>query len=59
NIIGAHYLPYSSEYVAPPSIDMVRPWFETIGYGKAIPAKGTLKKSILPPMWRLLMAQII
>ncbi|GJX93530.1 hypothetical protein Tco_0348116 [Tanacetum coccineum] len=24
NAIGAHYLPYSSEYVAPPSIDVVR-----------------------------------
>ncbi|GKB83244.1 hypothetical protein Tco_0950139 [Tanacetum coccineum] len=31
NSIGAHYLPHSSEYVAPPSIDIVRPWFETIG----------------------------
>ncbi|GJW94876.1 hypothetical protein Tco_0174548 [Tanacetum coccineum] len=41
---GAHYLPHSSEYVAPPSIDIVRPWFETIGYGEAVPAKGTLKK---------------
>ncbi|GJX44666.1 hypothetical protein Tco_0261342 [Tanacetum coccineum] len=59
NAIGAHYLPHSSEYVAPPSIDIVRPWFETIGYGEAVPAKGTLKKSLLPPRWRLLMAQII
>ncbi|GJX55493.1 hypothetical protein Tco_0285390 [Tanacetum coccineum] len=49
NAIGAHYLPHSSEYVAPPSIDIVRPWFETIGYGEAVPAKGTLKKSLLPP----------
>ncbi|GJS63917.1 hypothetical protein Tco_0678481 [Tanacetum coccineum] len=31
NAIGAHYLPHFSEYVAPPSIDIVRPWFETIG----------------------------
>ncbi|GKG31000.1 hypothetical protein Tco_0423488, partial [Tanacetum coccineum] len=23
----AHYLPHSSEYVAPPSIDVVRQWF--------------------------------
>ncbi|GKA29292.1 hypothetical protein Tco_0715537 [Tanacetum coccineum] len=52
NAIGAHYLPHSSEYVAPPSIDIVRPWFETIGYGKTVPAKGTLKKSVLPPRWR-------
>ncbi|GKE41034.1 hypothetical protein Tco_1464439, partial [Tanacetum coccineum] len=49
NAIGAHYLPYSSEYVTPPSINIVRPWFETIGYGETVPAKGTLKKSLLPP----------
>ncbi|GJV74660.1 hypothetical protein Tco_1506244 [Tanacetum coccineum] len=59
NAIGVHYLPHSSEYVAPPSIDIVRPLFETIGYGEVVPAKGTLKKSLLPPRWRLLMAQII
>nr|GEV15954.1 hypothetical protein [Tanacetum cinerariifolium] len=52
NAIGAHYLPHSSEYVAPLSIDIVRPWFETIGYGEAVPAKGIVKKSLLPPMWR-------
>ncbi|GKA57510.1 hypothetical protein Tco_0756698 [Tanacetum coccineum] len=33
NAIGAHYLPHSSEYVAPPSIDIVRKWFDSIGYG--------------------------
>ncbi|GKA09426.1 hypothetical protein Tco_0688757 [Tanacetum coccineum] len=44
---------------APPSIDIVRPWFETIGYGEIVPVKGTLKKSLLPPKWRLLMTQII
>ncbi|GJR83939.1 hypothetical protein Tco_0154724, partial [Tanacetum coccineum] len=49
NAIDAHYLPHSSEYVAPLSIDIVRPWFETIGYGEAVPAKWTLKKSLLPP----------
>nr|GEW64288.1 hypothetical protein [Tanacetum cinerariifolium] len=59
NAIGAHFLPHSSEYVAPPSIDLVRPWFETIRYREAVPAKGTLKKSLLPLRWRLLMAQII
>ncbi|GJW08219.1 hypothetical protein Tco_1570642 [Tanacetum coccineum] len=59
NSIGADYLPHSREYVAPPSIDIVRPWFETIGYGETVPVKGTLKKSLLPPKWRLLMAQII
>ncbi|GJS18225.1 hypothetical protein Tco_0412697 [Tanacetum coccineum] len=54
-VIGAHYLPHSSEYVAPPSIDIMRPWFEIIRYGEAVLAKGTLKKSLLPPRWRLLM----
>ncbi|GJR73515.1 retrovirus-related pol polyprotein from transposon TNT 1-94 [Tanacetum coccineum] len=49
NTIGTHYLPHSSEYVAPPSIDIVRPWFEKIRYGEVVPAKGTLKKSLLPP----------
>ncbi|GKE11859.1 hypothetical protein Tco_1415410 [Tanacetum coccineum] len=49
NAIGVHYLPHFREYVAPPSIDIVRPWFEKIGYGEAVPAKGTLKKSLLPP----------
>ncbi|GJY86045.1 hypothetical protein Tco_0500071, partial [Tanacetum coccineum] len=52
NAIGAHYLPHSRKYVAPPSIDIMRPWFETIGYGEVVPAKGTLKKSLLPPRWR-------
>ncbi|GJW87537.1 hypothetical protein Tco_0162877 [Tanacetum coccineum] len=58
NAIGAHYLPHSSEYVAPPSINIVRPWFETIRYEEVVPTKGTLKKSLLPLRWRLLMAQI-
>nr|GEW97122.1 hypothetical protein [Tanacetum cinerariifolium] len=49
NAIGKHYLPRSSEYVAPPSIDVVRHWFPTIGYGEEVFAKGTLKKSLLPP----------
>ncbi|GJX78119.1 hypothetical protein Tco_0324930 [Tanacetum coccineum] len=39
--------------------DIVRPWFETVGYSGKIGAKGTLKKSRLPPRWRLLMGQII
>ncbi|GKA25159.1 hypothetical protein Tco_0711192 [Tanacetum coccineum] len=59
NAIGAHYLPYFSEYVAPPSIDIVRHWFLTIRYGEEVSAKGTLWKSLIPPRWRLLMAQII
>nr|GEY61097.1 hypothetical protein [Tanacetum cinerariifolium] len=40
NAIGAHYLPHSSEYVAPPSIDIVRPWFETTGYGETVHCLG-------------------
>ncbi|GKE15803.1 hypothetical protein Tco_1423380 [Tanacetum coccineum] len=46
---GAHYLAYSGEYVAPPSIDFVRQLFLTIGYGEEVLAKGTLKKSLLSP----------
>ncbi|GJU82135.1 hypothetical protein Tco_1284500 [Tanacetum coccineum] len=49
NAIGAHYLPHSSEYVAPPSIDEVRQWFPTIGYGEEVSSKGTLRKSLFPP----------
>ncbi|GKA26097.1 hypothetical protein Tco_0712206 [Tanacetum coccineum] len=59
NAICAHYLAHSSEYVAPPSIDIVRQWFLTIGYREEVSAKRTLRKSLLPPRWRLLMAQII
>ncbi|GJU80549.1 hypothetical protein Tco_1282914 [Tanacetum coccineum] len=52
NAIGAHYLPHPREYVAPPFIDILTlPWFEIIGYGIAVPAKGTLKKSLLPLRW--------
>ncbi|GKE49495.1 hypothetical protein Tco_1480753 [Tanacetum coccineum] len=40
-------------------VSMAKPWFETVGYGEAVPTKGTLKKSLLPYRWRLLMAQII
>ncbi|GJZ94942.1 hypothetical protein Tco_0667145, partial [Tanacetum coccineum] len=39
NDIGAHYLPHSSEYVAPPSIDVVRHWFPTIGYMEELKKK--------------------
>ncbi|GKC54284.1 hypothetical protein Tco_1077029 [Tanacetum coccineum] len=49
NAVGAHYLPHSSEYVAPPSIDVVRQWFPTIGYGEEVSSKGTLRKSLIPP----------
>ncbi|GJV88219.1 hypothetical protein Tco_1532157 [Tanacetum coccineum] len=59
NAIGAHYLSHSSEYVAPPSIDVVRQWFPTIGYREEVLAKGTFRKSLLPTRWRLLIAQII
>ncbi|GJS88344.1 hypothetical protein Tco_0770980 [Tanacetum coccineum] len=40
NAIGAHYLAHAGEYVAPPSIDVVRQWFPIIGYGEEISAKG-------------------
>ncbi|GKD64397.1 hypothetical protein Tco_1306505, partial [Tanacetum coccineum] len=59
NALRAHYLPHSSRYITPPSLAVVRPWFATIGYSGEIKAKGTLKKSFLPPRWRILMAQII
>nr|GEU55144.1 hypothetical protein [Tanacetum cinerariifolium] len=44
---------------APPSIDVVRQWFPTIGYGEEVFAKGNLIKSLFPSRWRLLMGQII
>nr|GEV77808.1 hypothetical protein [Tanacetum cinerariifolium] len=59
NALRAHYIPHSSMYVSPPFITIVRPWFATIGYSREIGAKGTLKKSFLPPRWRLLIGQII
>nr|GEU30467.1 hypothetical protein [Tanacetum cinerariifolium] len=34
-------------------------WFPTIGYGEALTAKETPKKSLFPSRWRLLMARII
>ncbi|GKB86358.1 hypothetical protein Tco_0958630 [Tanacetum coccineum] len=52
NAIGAHYLAYSGEYVALPSIDVDRQWFPTIRYEEEVSAKGTLKKSLLPPRKR-------
>ncbi|GJZ70041.1 hypothetical protein Tco_0633591 [Tanacetum coccineum] len=51
NVIGAHYLPHSTEYAVPPSIDVVRKWFPMIGYGEEVSTKGTLRKSLLPPRW--------
>nr|GEV08149.1 hypothetical protein [Tanacetum cinerariifolium] len=47
--IGTHYLSHSGDYVDPPFIDLVRPWFSTIRYKEEVSAKGTLKKSLLPP----------
>ncbi|GJT77053.1 hypothetical protein Tco_1043778 [Tanacetum coccineum] len=37
--IGANYLAKSSDYADPPSIEIVRPWFAIIRYGKDVPAK--------------------
>ncbi|GJX65578.1 hypothetical protein Tco_0299921 [Tanacetum coccineum] len=48
-LIEAHYLSHSSDYVDPPSINIVRPWFSTIRYGEEVSSKGTLKKNLLPP----------
>ncbi|GJS46732.1 hypothetical protein Tco_0596853 [Tanacetum coccineum] len=59
NALKTQYLPHSSMYIPPPSITTIRPWFATIGYNGEIGAKGTLKKSCLPPRWRLLMGRII
>ncbi|GJZ66921.1 hypothetical protein Tco_0630161 [Tanacetum coccineum] len=47
--IRAHYMSHSSDYVDPPSIDIVRLWFSIIRYGEEVSSKGTLKKSLLPP----------
>ncbi|GJW10239.1 hypothetical protein Tco_1576066 [Tanacetum coccineum] len=49
NAIGAHYLSHSTEYVATPPLETIRAWFSTIGYSEEIRAKGTLRKSCLPP----------
>ncbi|GKE90229.1 hypothetical protein Tco_1567704, partial [Tanacetum coccineum] len=47
------YLSHSSEYVTLPPLAIVRQWFSIIGYNGEIGVKGTLKKSCLPPRWRL------
>ncbi|GJZ72551.1 hypothetical protein Tco_0636697 [Tanacetum coccineum] len=36
------------EYVTPPSLAVIKPWFTTIRYSGKIGAKGTLKKGFLP-----------
>ncbi|GJY41087.1 retrovirus-related pol polyprotein from transposon TNT 1-94 [Tanacetum coccineum] len=59
NALRAHYLPHSSMYVSTPSITIVRPWFATIGYSGEIGAKGTLKKSCLPPRIKVDYARLI
>nr|GEU54913.1 reverse transcriptase domain-containing protein [Tanacetum cinerariifolium] len=51
NAIRENYLSHSSDYVALPSIDIVRNWFATIGYSREIEAKGTLGKGFLPYRW--------
>ncbi|GKD99684.1 hypothetical protein Tco_1387668 [Tanacetum coccineum] len=58
NALRAQYLPHSSMYIPTPSITTVRPWFATIRYRGEIGVKETLRKSCIPPRWRLLMAQI-
>ncbi|GKC06996.1 retrovirus-related pol polyprotein from transposon TNT 1-94 [Tanacetum coccineum] len=40
---------YSNEYVASPSLTIIRPWFSSTGYNGEIWATRTLKKSCLPP----------
>nr|GEW82819.1 hypothetical protein [Tanacetum cinerariifolium] len=42
---------YKSEYVATPTTETIRQWFPSIGYGEAVEAKRTLKKSFIPPKW--------
>ncbi|GJV14979.1 hypothetical protein Tco_1360302 [Tanacetum coccineum] len=59
NAIGANYLYHSRDYAHPPTIEVIREWFPTIGYNRTIEATCTLKKGLLPPRWRLLVAQII
>nr|GEV47020.1 hypothetical protein [Tanacetum cinerariifolium] len=59
NALRAQYLPHSSMYVSPPSITTVGPWFAIIGYNKEIRAKGTLKKSCLPPRVQIDYARLI
>ncbi|GJU69330.1 retrovirus-related pol polyprotein from transposon TNT 1-94 [Tanacetum coccineum] len=45
NAVGAN----SRDYAQTPSIEDVRAWFPSIGYGEEIKTKGTLKKAFLPP----------
>nr|GEW05735.1 hypothetical protein [Tanacetum cinerariifolium] len=59
NAIGAHYIAHYSKYVAPPSIDVVRPCFETIRYGETVPVIRTLKKSLLPSRWSIFWEDIV
>ncbi|GJT38366.1 retrovirus-related pol polyprotein from transposon TNT 1-94 [Tanacetum coccineum] len=49
NAIGENYLSHSTEYADVPSLETIKEWFSTIGYSREIGAKGTLKKSCLPP----------
>ncbi|GJS42178.1 retrovirus-related pol polyprotein from transposon TNT 1-94 [Tanacetum coccineum] len=49
NAIGANYLAHSRHYVEPPSMEIIREWFSSIGYSREIEAKGTLKNGFLPP----------
>ncbi|GKB79256.1 hypothetical protein Tco_0946151 [Tanacetum coccineum] len=56
---SAKALKNSKVFFSTPTAGIFGEWFPTIGYGEAVSAKGTLKKSLLPLRWGLLMAQII
>ncbi|GJV92640.1 hypothetical protein Tco_1540453 [Tanacetum coccineum] len=49
NAIGANYIEHLRDYAQTPSIEDVRDWFPSIGYGEEIETKGTLKNTFLPP----------
>nr|GEU90466.1 ribonuclease H-like domain-containing protein [Tanacetum cinerariifolium] len=54
-----NYVSHSIDYANPPSIEVVREWFPTIGYSGKIGATYTIKKGFLPPRWRVPVPQII
>nr|GEW46992.1 ribonuclease H-like domain-containing protein [Tanacetum cinerariifolium] len=54
-----NYLSHSRDYANPPSIEVVRELFPTIGYSGTIGATYTIKKGFLLPRWRVPVPQII